>query len=241
MIQLCTHKVKKLFAQYKELQMANGEDVQITVSEVCDLESQFWKTEHSYCTRSPCDRLPADSQRRLLELNSLKDRAREEKQLTIGDLIRITLFYRWRLSACSDKIVQHLEQYSEERISPPYPDDLVTTLGSTIQCLPRPAAGVAAAVIHTCHLLLLKPERAEHVIEILVDAYWKDTLPEATLKKVLPPVLPLVMDTPNHTAIEECSDSDSNDSVDSVDIDSTDHMHELEFDSYASSSTDSCD
>ena len=149
MIQLCTHKIKKLLEQYKELQIANGENLQISIIEVCDLKSRFWKTEHSYCSTTPCDRLPASSQRRLLELSSLKDRAQEEKQLSIGDLIRTTVFYREHPDACNDKIVQYLEQYGDEHISPPYPDDLVTTLGSAVQCLPRPAAGAVAAVMLT--------------------------------------------------------------------------------------------
>ena len=112
MIQLCTHKIKKLLKQYKELQIANGENLQISIIEVCDLKSRFWKTEHSYCSTTPCDRLPAGSQRRLLELSSLKDRAQEEKQLSIGDLIRTTVFYREHPDACNDKIVQYLEQYA---------------------------------------------------------------------------------------------------------------------------------
>ena len=117
-------------------------------------------------------------------------------------------------------------------------------MGSAVQCLPRPAAGAVAAVKLTCHLLLLKLKRAEQVIEILVDAYWSNKRSEAALKecqaevKFLPPVLPLVMDSPPNTTMEESSDSDSDDSFNS----STDY--ELDFDSYfnsyASSSADSC-
>ncbi len=76
------------------------------IAEVLNLESPFWRTEHSYSVAIHCGRLPAESQRRLLELSSLKDRAQEEKQLCIGDLIRIYVSYRENLDEVNCRIVQ---------------------------------------------------------------------------------------------------------------------------------------
>ncbi len=109
MIQLCTHKVKKLLEQYKTLQVENRDNVQLSIVEVLNLESPFWRTEQSYMLATPGDRLPAGSQRRLLELKCLKDRAQEEKQLCIGDLVRITVFYQEHINQLNFKVLQSLQ------------------------------------------------------------------------------------------------------------------------------------
>jgi len=59
----------------------------------------------------------------------------------------------------------HYLEQQEEYISPPYPDDLVTTSGNVVQCLPHPAVGAIAAVMLICHLSLLTLKRAEQVLQ----------------------------------------------------------------------------
>ena len=215
----------------------HGENLQLGIVEVLDLESSFWRTEHSYSTTTPCDRLPANSQRQLLELDSLKDRAQEEKQLCIGDLVRTTVFYHKHLNEIISKVVQCLQQHDDQLIHL-LQDDLATTNGNSIHSLPRPAAGTVAALLLTRKLSLLKMKRAEQVLHILVNAYWRNILSNSDVKecqtdvKFLPPIRPLVIDSSPASTIES-NNSDSDDSFYSTFDD------EFDFDScFESSSTD---
>ncbi len=160
MIQMCTRKIKKLLEKYKNLQVEYGEDLQLGIAEVLNLESPFWRTEHSYSVVTPCDRLPAESQRRLLELSSLKDRAQEEKQLCIGDLIRIYVSYRENLDEVNCRIVQCLQQHDNQLIHPLPDDDVFISLEQSVHSLPRPIAGEVSALLLTRHLSTLKMKRA---------------------------------------------------------------------------------
>ncbi len=91
--------------------MHNGDVAQVSVKDVFDLQSQFWVTEHSYLSIEPHNTLSASSQRRLLDLHNLKQRANEEKQQVIGDLVRIIAYYSDLLISCIRAIRNILINY----------------------------------------------------------------------------------------------------------------------------------
>ena len=62
-----------------------GNTSQLSVKDVCNLQSHFWQSEHSYVLTVPYEKLPASSQRRLLELCNLWQRASEEKEHVINE------------------------------------------------------------------------------------------------------------------------------------------------------------
>lgn len=168
-------RIKKLLKEYQELQMSEGSSV--SVKEVCDLQSSFWVTEHSYSFSGSENRLPVLSQRRLLELCNLIDRTQEEKQLTISDMIRVNLFYNSRLEAAASHIVHLIAEYDETMpVSKPepYSPHFYDSLSSVIDHLPRTVTGSIAALLHRCHQLYFKARASESAVSCIVLAYWED-------------------------------------------------------------------
>ncbi len=120
LIQTCTSRVKRLLAQYSDLQrQLNYDHSDVDIKDVCNLQSQFWISEHSYITTEPHQKLPASSQRRLVDLKNLKERASEEKQIVIADLIRIVESYSDHIKLCIDTISNLLEGYNVSILPPP--------------------------------------------------------------------------------------------------------------------------
>lgn len=181
LIQSCTQQIKKMLIQYQELQEENGEHPQATVIEVFDLHSNFWVSEHTYCSVDDLDRLPASSQRRLLEVCNLQERAMEEKQLVVADLIRIASFYHSQLDNRATRLFKVLNDHSEVHVPrQPYSSDLYNTIEHCVECLPHVASGAVAALLAACEVAYQRQCIYDEITEIMVKAYW-DELPQDRL------------------------------------------------------------
>lgn len=215
MIQMCTHRIKKLLSQYQELQVLNGESAQATVKDVCSLTSFFWVTEHSYVVRDSS--IPASSRRRLVELSNLKERAIEEKQLTIADMLHVMEFYHGHLQQCHETIATYVRRYNEagdiDLPEPPYPDNFYTTVGSIVKSLgiPVKTAGAIASLMIQSHRLHQHKNKSEWVTKLLVKSYW-DTESNIIMKVASARIMPLTHPLSLNNVMQSSNDYESDSS-----------------------------
>lgn len=185
LIQACTIRVKKLLVQYSELQSQyNADCSEVTVKDVCNLQSQFWISEHSYVAIESYQLLPASSQRRLMELSRLKQRAFEEKQMVIADLVRVVTSYFDDVKMCIENISHLLHAY-DAIPAVPIQDTLIddnlmislnTSMEECAQLLTTEQTGSITAVIILLHEKQSKLIRAEKIVQLLVHSYWTNDL-----------------------------------------------------------------
>lgn len=247
LIQSSTHRIKKLHSQYQELQRDSGDVSQVTVKQVCDLQSSFWAIgDHSYPSAEPHTAIPPSLQRRLLELVRLKDRCTEERQLIVAECIRNVEFYRHHLISYLCDILQlNLDEELHNTSLNVCQLDMYSNISNLASFLPLKPAGSLAALILQCQRLHLQLERAEAIANCIVKAYWsRDGQPylvcarKLCTKEPTIPVLPIEVGSavtigPSHDHIFSSSGSDAN-STSEEDIDSSsesDYSLQLDSDS----------
>ena len=198
MIQSCKHRIKKLHAQYVELQRENGEGPRGTIEDVCNLQSHFWNTEHVYTFTEPHENIPPSLQRRLIELARMQQRTVEEKQLLIAESIWMVEFYNNCLHSWNSHLnfVQCLQEDIHDVDLSPNEADLYLKVGSIVHDLPCQSAGLIAVALMNCQLLHFKLQRIESIVCTLVRAYWSadmrsQSLLASTRKQCRPDILPI--------------------------------------------------
>ena len=141
-----------------------------TVKDVCDLQSPFWITEHSYTYVEKPNRMPASSQRRLLDLCQLRNRALEERQLIVSDLIRIYQYHNKCSQCYASTIFQYLSVNEDEIV----PEDLLGFVESQHEPLSLKRAGHIAMLLKLYSLAQHKMKQTEGTVMLIVEAYWSN-------------------------------------------------------------------
>lgn len=219
MIANTTKKIAKVLNEYKSTLDANSQEQYFTASDVIDLNSSFWiNTDHDYVRD-----IPATVQRQLIDQHQLLERAREEKQLVISDLIKMISTLESELLKTNNRIVQLLDNVSLD----PTREDMITSIGSTDHlCLFD--KGKLSAVMNHSQQIVLRLCRARDTLSHLSRAYWnEDGLQKKHLKSaarhgqapLLPPIFMWndtveVSDYPVNTTVD-MSDSETNSSTSS--------------------------
>ena len=171
LIQACSNKVKKLLSEYCELQVLCGDTSQSSVKDVCNLQSHFWQSEHSYFSMDPHEKLPASSQRRLLELCSLRRRASEEKEHVISDLFRTFEFYGEQLDSIAREVGKILDE-CEVHTDVQNFEAIQSTLEQYIHCIPFDKVGLVALLLTTAELYQQRLNKCERTTQLIVSAHW---------------------------------------------------------------------
>ncbi len=242
LIQSCTHRIKKLHSQYQELQKDSGDVSQVTVKQVCDLQSSFWAVgDHTYPSAEAHTAIPPSLQRRLLEVVHLKNRCAEERQLIVAECIRTVEFYRHGLLSCNLFLREILQcNLDEEDLRSTSLNvgqlDMYSTISSLTRFLPLKSAGSLAAVILQCKRLRLRLERAEAVASYIVKAYWsRDGQPylkcarKLCTQNLAIPVLPIELGPA--VSYDQVFSSSGSDTTSEEDFDSSESDFSMDSDS----------
>ena len=179
LIQTCTNRVKKLLTEYSALQHALNDDCSdISIKDACDLQSPFWNSEHSYSSSESHQRIPASRKQRLIDLNYLKQRACEEKQLVISDLTRIVESYSEHVKLCICSILNLLEEYDiraamfrNETKPDQFLPRFLSFASEHLPLLPRRVSGSISALLITCREKHSNMIRAQDVLKVIVGMY----------------------------------------------------------------------
>ena len=142
------------------------------MKDICDLQSPFWISEHAYTSVDKPDRLPASSQKRLLDLSQLRKRALEVRQLVVSDLIHIYLCHQERSQYYASTFLQYTSETEEDCFEAVVPEDLFRFVESHYQVLSQKRAGHIAMLLELYSSAQYKIKRVEDTISLLVKAYW---------------------------------------------------------------------
>ncbi len=197
MIAMCTSKAKSILGEYNSHCASHGDSAQATtttISDVFNLSSAFWTSDHTYALQ-PIDHIPVAEQRRLIELEDTMARCSEELQYCISDILHMYTFFEKRLKCLNFNIYSIISQssfQSSQVIIDPSDNQMYLAVGKIFDSVNTAVIAqhhkeAIYAGISQAEYVFYRLHRILDVINNLISAYWSSSQHdrEAHIQKAL--------------------------------------------------------
>lgn len=166
----CSKKANALLQEYNALQV---DQHQVTSTDVFNLHSSFWCSDHTYsASGDTIHQIPLVQRRRVIELYDIQLRCTEELQLCIADMLNLYSFYSATLTTLHSKMLFVLDGHANISRCSKYDQQLYIHLSKYTNVFPRYVAGMIASSIKLAEYTYHRLHRIMDVTQELAASYW---------------------------------------------------------------------